>query len=79
MKSDSTVKEKFPLGRFFAWKTRDISLGCMVIILGYLSLYASTELGIPVGISTRSQIFLRGTLLITPTPVLVRQDRMNLR
>lgn len=50
MKSDSTVKEKFPLGRFFAWKTRDISLGCMVIILGYLSLYASTELGIPVGI-----------------------------
>ena len=45
MKSDSTVKEKFPLGRFFAWKTRDISLGCMVIIL-----YASTELGIPVGI-----------------------------
>ena len=44
MKSDNTAKEKFPLGRFFAWKTRDISLGCMVIILGYLSLYASTEL-----------------------------------
>ncbi len=42
--------DRFPVGRFFAWKTRDISLGGQVIILGYLSIYASTVLGMPVGL-----------------------------
>ncbi|MBQ4187914.1 MAG: MFS transporter, partial [Firmicutes bacterium] len=39
--------DRFPVGRFFAWKTRDVSLGCQIIVLGYLSLYASTVLGMP--------------------------------
>ena len=50
MKKGKTKEGRFPVGRFFAWKTRDVSLGCMTIILGYLSLYASTYLGVPVGV-----------------------------
>ena len=43
-------QDRFPVGRFFAWKTRDISLGGQVLILGYLSIYASTQLGMPVAL-----------------------------
>jgi len=43
-------EERFPVGRFFAWKTRDVSLGCQIIVLGYLSIYASTVLGMPVAL-----------------------------
>lgn len=50
MEQQTGSREKFPIGRFFAWKSRDISLGCMVIIVGYLSIYASTAMGVPVGL-----------------------------
>ena len=50
MRKEKAREGRFPVGRFFAWKTRDVSLGCMTIILGYLSLYASTYLGVPVGV-----------------------------
>jgi len=43
-------KDRFPVGRFFAWKSRDISLGGQIIVLGYLSIYASTVLGMPVAL-----------------------------
>ena len=49
-KTAGVEKDRFPVGRFFAWKSRDISLGCQVIILGYLSIYASTVLGMPVAL-----------------------------
>ena len=42
MKKGKTKEGRFPVGRFFAWKTRDVSMGCMTIILGYLSLYAGS-------------------------------------
>ena len=39
--------DKMPWGRFFAWKTRDISLaGVTVIISAYLLLYSSNTLGL---------------------------------
>ena len=45
MKKGKAKEGRFPVGRFFAWKTRDVSLGCMTIILGYLSLYAALMMG----------------------------------
>lgn len=47
---NANAKDRFPVGKFFAWKTRDVSLGCQIIILGYLSIYASTSLGMPVAL-----------------------------
>lgn len=38
--------DRLPVGKFFAWKSRDVSLAAMnTIVLGYLSIYASTALG----------------------------------
>ena len=39
--------DKMPWGRFFAWKTRDVALaGVTVIISAYLLLYSSNTLGL---------------------------------
>ncbi|MCR5101169.1 MAG: MFS transporter [Butyrivibrio sp.] len=39
--------DKMPWGRFFAWKTRDVALaGVTVILSGYLLLYSSNTLGL---------------------------------
>lgn len=45
-KEQTEKKDKFPVGKFFAWKSRDVSLAGMTIILGYLSLYSSVGLGL---------------------------------
>ena len=37
---------RLPFGKFMAWQARGISMGCMVIIYGYLSLFATDTLGI---------------------------------
>ncbi len=49
-KEKTAVKDRFPIGKFFAWKTRDVALGSQIIVLGYLSIYASTILGMPVAL-----------------------------
>lgn len=42
-----TKKKRFPLGRFFAWKTSDISAaGLNIIITGYLTIYCTNFLGL---------------------------------
>ncbi len=39
--------DKMPWGKFFAWKSRDISLACVtVIISGYFTLFCSNTLGV---------------------------------
>lgn len=35
------------MGRFFAWKSRDVSLATSFIIIGYLSIYCTDTLGMP--------------------------------
>jgi Na+/melibiose symporter-like transporter len=47
---------RLPLGRFFAWKSRDVSLAASFIIIGYLSIYCTDTLGMPAA--------LVGTLLL---------------
>lgn len=43
----TTSSERMPWGRFFAWKSRDVSLAAVtVIISGYLLLYCSNTLGL---------------------------------
>lgn len=37
-------------GKFWGWQARGISMGCMVIILGYLSIYCTDTLMIPAGV-----------------------------
>lgn len=33
--------------KFFAWKSRDVALGCNVIVLGYLTIFCTDGLGLP--------------------------------
>lgn len=40
-------KDKIGIGKFWGWQLRGTSMGCMVIILGYLSIYATDTLMIP--------------------------------
>jgi Na+/melibiose symporter-like transporter len=47
---------RLPLGRFFAWKSRDVSLAASFLIVGYLSIYCTDTLGMPAA--------LVGTLLL---------------
>lgn len=40
-------KKRFPFGRFFAWKTSDISAaGLNIIVTGYLTIYCTNFLGL---------------------------------
>lgn len=41
---------RLPLGKFFAWKTRDISLAANVTVIGYLMLFCTDTLGMTPGI-----------------------------
>ncbi|MDR2052626.1 MAG: MFS transporter [Treponema sp.] len=38
---------RLPLGRFLAWKSRNVSLAASFIIIGYLSIYCTDALGMP--------------------------------
>lgn len=40
-------KEKMGIGKFWGWQARGTSMGCMIVILGYLSIYATDTLLIP--------------------------------
>lgn len=41
---------KIGIGKFWGWQARATSMGCMVIITGYLSIYCTDTLMIPVGV-----------------------------
>jgi Na+/melibiose symporter-like transporter len=48
---------RLPMGKFFAWKSRDVSLaGAFIIVTGFLTLYCTDVLGLPAA--------LVGTLLM---------------
>lgn len=49
-------KERLPLGKFFAWKSRDISLAASFTVVSYLAFFATNALGMNAG--------LVGTLLL---------------
>lgn len=50
------VEERLPVGRFFAWKARDISMAAVAIIMGYFSMFCTDFLQMPAA--------LVGTLLL---------------
>ncbi len=46
-KAKAPNPNKLPIGKFFAWKSRDISLACVtVIISGYFMMFCSDHLGV---------------------------------
>ncbi len=46
-KKEKQTGEKFPFAKFLAWKSRDISLACVtVIISGYFMMFCSDNLGV---------------------------------
>lgn len=47
---NTQAKEKFPLGKFFLWKTRDVALGANVVVLGYLMIFCTNVLGMDAGV-----------------------------
>jgi Na+/melibiose symporter-like transporter len=47
--------DRLPVGKFFAWKTRDISIAGITIVIGFLTMFCTDYLGIPAA--------LLGTLL----------------
>lgn len=49
-------KERLPIGKFFAWKSRDIALAGSFTVVGYLTYFATNALGMDAG--------LVGTLLL---------------
>ncbi|MDR2476405.1 MAG: MFS transporter [Treponema sp.] len=58
--SEKKLKEKnpdrLPVGKFFAWKTRDIALACVTVVMGFLTMFCTDYLGMPAA--------LVGTLLL---------------
>ena len=51
---DDTIKEKkpenpnrFPIGTFFAWKARDVSVAAVTVVCGYLTIFCTDTLGMP--------------------------------
>lgn len=56
-KTEKDKKDRLPVGKFFLWKSRDVSLAAMnTIILGYLTIYCTNALGMKAA--------LVGTLLL---------------
>ena len=50
----SSAKKKFPMGRFLAWKTSDISAaGLNIIVTTYLTIYCTNYLGVKMCIRDR--------------------------
>ena len=41
---------RLPVGKFFAWKSRDISTGSNAIVMGYLMIFCTNTLGMPAGL-----------------------------
>lgn len=41
------VEERLPVGRFFAWKARDISMAAVAIIMGYFTMFCTDFLNMP--------------------------------
>ncbi|MDF2587272.1 MAG: hypothetical protein K0S41_1113 [Anaerocolumna sp.] len=48
--------DKLPVGRFLAWKARDISIACVTVVMTYLTIFCTDTLGMPAA--------LVGTLLL---------------
>ena len=46
-KEKSKNPNRFPVGKFFAWKSRNISLAGSFLVVGYLSIYATDALHMP--------------------------------
>ena len=46
-KEKGSNPNRLPAGKFFAWKSRDVALGCNVIVLGYLTIFCTDGLGLP--------------------------------
>lgn len=42
--------DKLKISEFLGWQARPISLGCVTLVLGYLSLYCTTVLGLNAGV-----------------------------
>lgn len=49
--------DRLPVGKFLAWKARDISIACVTVIMTYLTIFCTDTLGMPAA--------LVGTLLLT--------------
>jgi Na+/melibiose symporter-like transporter len=58
--ADKKLKEKnpdrLPVGKFFAWKTRDVALAAVTVVMGFLTMFCTDYLGMPAA--------LVGTLLL---------------
>ncbi|GHU70767.1 putative glucitol transport protein GutA [Spirochaetia bacterium] len=58
--TEKKVKEKNPdrllVGKFFAWKSRDVSLAAVTVVMGFLTMFCTDYLGLPAA--------LMGTLLL---------------
>jgi probable glucitol transport protein GutA len=39
--------DRLPVGKFFAWKTRDISIAGITIVIGFLTMFCTDYLGMP--------------------------------
>lgn len=39
--------DKLPIGKFLAWKGRDISIACVTVIMTYLTIFCTDTLGMP--------------------------------
>lgn len=39
--------DRLPMGKFFAWKTKDISVAAITIVIGFLTMFCTDFLGIP--------------------------------
>lgn len=48
--------DRLPVGKFLAWKARDISIACVTVIMTYLTIFCTDTLGMPAA--------LVGTLLL---------------
>lgn len=46
----SSNPNRLPVGKFFAWKSRDVSMACSVIVMGYLMLFCTDTLGLAPGL-----------------------------
>ncbi|KAB1438678.1 MFS transporter [Candidatus Galacturonibacter soehngenii] len=49
-------QDRLPVGKFLAWKARDISIACVTVIMTYLTIFCTDALGMPAA--------LVGTLLL---------------
>lgn len=45
--SSNSNSEKLPIGKFFAWKSRDVSVACVTVVAGYISIFCTDTLGMP--------------------------------